>query len=157
FDPVNDRLWLVGDLVNRGPHSVGVLRRVMELGDGTVCVLGNHDLHLLATSIGIRAPTDNDTFGDVLDAPDRDMLLDWLRRRPLLHYDRASATVLVHAGIPPLWTLEQASREAARVEAHLGSEDWANALREMYGNSPRGWSDDLNETDKRRYTINALT
>ena len=94
FDPARDRLWLVGDLVNRGPASARVLRTLMELDDSIVCVLGNHDLHLLATTVVIRAPVAQDTFDDVLSAPDRDTLIDWLRRRPLLHQESATSRVL---------------------------------------------------------------
>jgi bis(5'-nucleosyl)-tetraphosphatase (symmetrical) len=156
FDPERDHLWLVGDLVNRGPDSVGVLRRVVGLAGAATCVLGNHDLHLLAVATGIRPPTADDTFIDVLDAPDAAELLDWLRRRPLLYHDAAAARVLVHAGIPPCWTLERALQEAARVEASLDGDDWPSALRDMYGRRPRAWSPELPAADKRRYTINAL-
>src|SRR5690606_23686380 len=96
FDPARDRLWLVGDLVNRGPDSLAALRRVIELGDAATTVLGNHDLHLLAAAAGIRRPSPRDTLRPVLEAPDRDALLDWLRRRPLLYHDEAAGCVLVH-------------------------------------------------------------
>lgn len=157
FRPSRDRLWLVGDLVNRGPDSLGVLRHVMRLGRSVTSVLGNHDLHLLATAAGGREISPGDTFGDVLDAPDAGRLIDWLRRRPLLHYDAAARRVLVHAGIPPGWTLAEARRQARDVERALRGPRWRAALRGMYGNEPSKWSDKLDGPSRRRYTINALT
>ncbi len=157
FRPSRDRLWLVGDLVNRGPDSLAVLRRVMGLGDSVTCVLGNHDLHLLATVAGRRELSPADTFGDVLDAPDLRDIVDWLRHRPLLHHDRNAKRVLVHAGIPPPWTVTQARAEAREVETLLRSRRWRYALRAMYGGEPSAWSAKLHGADRRRYTINALT
>ena len=157
FQPSRDRLWLVGDLVNRGPDSLSVLRRVIALGRSVTSVLGNHDLHLLATAAGGRDLSPADTFGAVLAAPDSKRLIDWLRRRPLLHYDPRARRVLVHAGIPPFWTLTQARQAARDVERALRGPKWRFALRDMYGNQPSKWRDDLDPTSKRRYTINALT
>ena len=117
FDPRRDRLWLVGDLVNRGPRSLDVLRWAAELGDRLTCVLGNHDLHLLARAEGLAAPKRRDTLGPVLTAPDRDELLGWLRTRPLLH--REGDHVLVHAGLFPSWTVAQAEGLAREVEQRL--------------------------------------
>jgi len=157
FRPSRDRLWLVGDLVNRGPDSLAVLRRVMRLGSSVTCVLGNHDLHLLATVAGRRELSPADTFHDVLEAPDVDRIVDWLRHRPLLHHDRQAKRVLVHAGIPPPWTVARARAEAREVEAFLRGRQWRSALREMYGGEPSAWSPKLKGADRRRYTINALT
>jgi len=157
FRPSRDTLWLVGDLVNRGPDSLAVLREVMRLGDSVVTVLGNHDLHLLATVAGGRAMSAGDTFADVLGAPDCGTVVDWLRRRPLLHYDAETRRVLVHAGIPPCWTLAQARAAASDVERALRGRTWRAALRTMYGNEPAAWSARLAPAEKRRYTINALT
>jgi bis(5'-nucleosyl)-tetraphosphatase (symmetrical) len=157
FRPARDRLWLVGDLVNRGPDSLGVMRRVMSLGRSVTCVLGNHDLHLLATVAGRRELSPADTFHDVLDAPDLDSIVDWLRHRPLLHYDAETRRVLVHAGIPPGWTVTEARAEAREVEAQLRGRRWRHALKEMYGNGPSAWSRKLRGDERRRYTINALT
>jgi bis(5'-nucleosyl)-tetraphosphatase (symmetrical) len=157
FDPSRDRLWLVGDLVNRGPESLSVLRRVAELGRSVTTVLGNHDLHLLAAAAGVRPPSAGDTLQPVLAAPDADELLDWLRRRPLLHYDRAGRRALVHAGIPPEWDLDQALRRAAEVEALLRGPHWRYGLEAMYGNDPPRWTQDLEYQSRVRYTINALT
>jgi len=157
FEPGRDHLWLVGDLVNRGPDSSGVLRRVIALGDAASCVLGNHDLHLLATAAGVRAIGSGDTFHDVLEAPDAQVLIDWLRHRPLLHWDRARDTVLVHAGIPPIWNENQAERHALEIETLLRGPRWRDLLSSMYGDGPLTWSRDLDDEDRRRYTINALT
>jgi bis(5'-nucleosyl)-tetraphosphatase (symmetrical) len=157
FRPSRDKLWLVGDLVNRGPDSLAVVRRVMGLGRSVVCVLGNHDLHLLATVAGRRELSPADTFQDVLEAPDAADIIDWLRHRPLLHYDRAARCVLVHAGIPPVWGVTQARHEAREVEQLLRGRQWRYALRSMYGGEPSRWSRKLSAVDRRRYTINALT
>ena len=157
FRPSRDRLWLVGDLVNRGPHSLGVLRRVIGLGRSVTCVLGNHDLHLLATVAGRREMSPADTFHDVLEAHDAEDLIDWMRHRPLLHHDAAARRVLVHAGIPPAWTVPQARAAAREVETLLRGRKWRYALRSMYGNEPTAWSKKLDLEERRRYTINALT
>ena len=157
FRPSRDRLWLVGDLVNRGPDSLGVIRQGMSLGRSVTCVLGNHDLHLLATVAGRRELSPADTFHDVLDAPDFGKIIDWLRRRPLLHYDPHVKRVLVHAGSPPDWNVAEARAEAREVEAQLRGRQWRHALKEMYGNGPSAWSRKLRGADRRRYTINALT
>jgi bis(5'-nucleosyl)-tetraphosphatase (symmetrical) len=157
FRPSRDRLWLVGDLVNRGPDSLAVLRRVIGLGRSVTCVLGNHDLHLLATVAGRRELSPADTFGEVLEAPDLESIVDWLRHRPLLHHDRSAKRLLVHAGIPPPWTVGEARAEARDVETQLRGRKWRYALREMYGGQPSAWSPKLRGADRRRYTINALT
>jgi bis(5'-nucleosyl)-tetraphosphatase (symmetrical) len=157
FDVQRDRLWLVGDLVNRGPESLGVLRTVMALGTSAVTVLGNHDLHLLATAAGAREPGPDDSFEAVLRAADRNELLDWLRRRPLLHHDARRNRVLVHAGIPPRWSLAVAADAAREVESLLHGRDWMQALAGMYGNTPTRWRTDMPRAERVRYTINALT
>ena len=154
-DPGTDRIWLAGDLVNRGPDSLGVLRRAM--GMGAECVLGNHDLHLLAVAQGARPCAASDTFGPVLAAPDRERLLDWLRRRPLLHHDEGIGWTMVHGGLPPDWDLATARRRAAEVEEVLAGERAAAFLAHLYGNEASveeaaecGWG-------HLRYTLNALT
>jgi bis(5'-nucleosyl)-tetraphosphatase (symmetrical) len=157
FEADTDHLWLVGDLVNRGPASLAVLRQVIGLGDAVTAVLGNHDLHLLAAAAGVRPVGDKDTFRDVLDAPDAAELLTWLRLRPLLHWDRKANRVLVHAGLPPGWSVKRAAKQAEQVEASLRGPDWQRGLSSMYGNGPNAWSERLNEEEQRRYTINALT
>lgn len=156
-DQGDDRLWLVGDLVNRGPESLRVLRRIVALGDRVTTVLGNHDLHLLATVAGLRANDGGDSFADVLAAPDRDELVEWLRRRPLVHHDAANARVLVHAGIPPPWSVAQTLEQAAEIEARLAGADWHAALRESYGPAPAQFSRKLDRRDRLRYTLSALT
>lgn len=155
FDPGSDRLWLVGDLVNGGPDSVEVLRWVRRHGDCTVTVLGNHDLHLLAVASGAVSMRDSDDFDDVLEASDRDELLGWLRRRPLVH--REGDTLMVHAGLLPEWTLEDAVSLAGEVEEVLRSESADRFLDEMYGNRPRGWRSALEGIDRLRVIVNACT
>ena len=157
FDPAKDRLWLVGDLVNRGPKSLEVLRHVVSLGDSVTTVLGNHDLHLLAVAAGVRKLSRTDTFGNVVKAKDADDLLHWLRHQPLLELDEKRNRLLVHAGLPPVWSVRRAFREATKVEERLQSDDWKKALAVMYGNSPRTWSKSLSSDMKLRYTVNALT
>ena len=136
FDPAGDSLWFTGDLVNRGPHSLEVLRFVRSLGDRAVVVLGNHDLHLLAVWYGYATEKRHDTLRQVLEAPDADELLDWLRRRPLMHLDRALGYALVHAGIHPSWTLEAALAYAREVEEALRLPDPSDYFRDLYGNEP---------------------
>jgi bis(5'-nucleosyl)-tetraphosphatase (symmetrical) len=155
FDPARDRLWLVGDLVNRGPQSVEVLRFVKGLGDACVTVLGNHDLHLLALAEGLAKPHRGDTLDGVLAAPDRDELLDWLRHRPLVW--REGDCLLVHAGLLPAWTVADALRLAAEAEAVLRAPDYAHFLERMYGNEPRAWDASLTGIERLRVIVNAFT
>ena len=157
FDRCRDRLWFVGDLVNRGPDSVEVLRFVRDLGERAVVVLGNHDLHLIATAAGVRPGRRSDTFGDVLDAPDRDELLQWLCRRPLMHRDAKLDFNMIHAGLPPAWSIAQAAALAREVESHLRGRERLALLQEMYGDQPDRWSADLHGGDRARFIINALT
>jgi len=155
FEPVRDRLWLVGDLVNRGPSSLAVLRRVMALGDAAVTVLGNHDLHLLAVAEGFRKPHRSDTLQGVLAAPDRREIFDWLRGRNLMHAEGGFA--LVHAGLLPAWTTTQALELAREVEAVLRGPDFQNFLGHMYGNQPDRWHDGLTGPHRLRVVVNAMT
>lgn len=157
FDPGADHLWFVGDLVNRGPRSRDVLMFVRSLGDRAVTVLGNHDLHLLAVANGFRQYHRHDTFHDILDAPDRDELLDWLRHRPLLHHDAALGVTMIHAGMPPQWDLGQARYCAVEVESALRAHDYGDYIGHMYGNEPDCWTDDLTGWDRLRVIINCLT
>ncbi len=157
FDPARDRLWFVGDLVNRGPKSLEVLRLVRDLGDRAITVLGNHDLHLLAAASGTRRPNPQDTFDDILSAPDRDLLIDWLRRLPLLHEDAALGVVMVHAGLAPQWTIARAQACATEVEAALRADDYRDFLAAMYGDRPDRWSDDLAGIDRLRFSLNCFT
>lgn len=149
FDPTADTLWLVGDLVNRGPRSVDVLRLIKGLGDQAVAVLGNHDLTLLAVAAGYVKPKRKDTFHSILDAPDREELLAWLRHRPLLHHDPLLGFTLIHAGLPPQWDLALAQGCAAAVEATLQGVDCHAFLKRMFGGEPVRWRDDLAGYDRR--------
>ncbi len=157
FDPAADTLWLVGDLVNRGPHSVEVLRLLHRLSERVVAVLGNHDLTLLAVAAGQVKPKRKDTFHTILEAPDRDELLDWLRRRPMLHHDAALGFTMVHAGLPPQWDLALAQRCAAELEIILRGPDWTKFMGRMFGGEPRCWREDLTGDDRLRFIVNALT
>ncbi len=155
FDASNDYLWFVGDLVNRGPRSLEVLRFVKELGDRAIVVLGNHDLNLLVVAAGVRKPHPEDTLDALLHAPDRDELLDWLRRQQLMHVDAGYA--MVHAGLLPQWNIAQALALAREAETALQGPDHGEFLRRMYGNEPAQWHDDLAGYDRLRIIINAMT
>lgn len=157
FNADADRLWFAGDLVNRGPRSLEVLRFVKALGDGAVTVLGNHDLHLLAVAAGARQSGANDTIGDILAAPDREELLDWLRTRPLMHRDAARGIVLVHAGLAPQWDIAAAEACAREVERELRSERIQELLAGMYGDQPDLWSEGLRGIERWRFSINCFT
>ena len=154
FRADRDRLWLVGDLVNRGPRSLEVLRFVRALGDNAVVVLGNHDLHLLAIACGCRPARRADTLDEILRAPDRDALLEWLATRPLAHFE--GGDLLVHAGVVPQWTVETTLGLAREVEYAL-RHDPRNLFDHMYGDEPDHWSADLEGTDRLRFAINVLT
>ncbi|MCA1924767.1 MAG: symmetrical bis(5'-nucleosyl)-tetraphosphatase [Thiobacillus sp.] len=155
FDAVADRLWFVGDLVNRGPDSLGVLRLIRDLGDAAICVLGNHDLHLLALAEGVGRAHKGDTLDAVLAAPDRDALLRWLRHRRLAWGERGF--LLVHAGVLPGWSAEAALAHAAEVEAVLQGAAYREFLEHMYGNAPTAWDDALTGMDRLRVIVNAFT
>lgn len=155
FDPARDRLWFVGDLVNRGPDSLRCLRFVKELGDSAICVLGNHDLHLICVAEGIERARPRDTLDEILAAPDRDELIGWLRARPLLHAEDRHA--LVHAGLLPEWTVERARELASEVERTLRGPGYRRLLERLYGDQPDRWSDELEGVDRLRTIVNAMT
>lgn len=157
FEPGQDRLWFVGDLVNRGPQSLEVLRYVRGLGETAVCVLGNHDLHLLALAAGNLREGDDHTLDAVVAAPDRDELLAWLRHRPLIHHDAELDFLMIHAGLPPQWDLTTALACAHEVEAVLRDDRHGEYFRHMYGNKPRRWRPDLRGMERWRFTTNCLT
>jgi bis(5'-nucleosyl)-tetraphosphatase (symmetrical) len=157
FNPARDRLWFVGDLVNRGPKSLETLRYVKGLGDAAVTVLGNHDLHLIAAASGHAPKNDDHTLDTVLTAPDRDELIDWLCQRPLLHHDATLGFTLLHAGVPPQWDLELAQACASEVEAVLRGPRRQEFLQQMYGNKPRKWKQDLAGIDRLRFITNCFT
>ncbi|WP_043527942.1 symmetrical bis(5'-nucleosyl)-tetraphosphatase [Litchfieldella xinjiangensis] len=155
FDPGRDCLWLVGDLVNRGPGSLECLRETWALGDAARVVLGNHDLHLLAVARGGARLKRNDTLQSILDAPDREPLLDWLQSQPLMVTQ--DEWVMTHAGLLPQWTVPQATLLAREIEQHLTGEQGGDFLERMYGNDPDLWRDDLAGVGRLRFIVNAFT
>ena len=155
FDPPRDRLWFVGDLVNRGEQSLEVLRFVKGLGDSAVVVLGNHDLHLVMQAEGYGKANREDTLDAVLAAPDRDELMAWLRSRPLFHVEDGYA--MVHAGLLPQWTVEQAQVLSDEVGAVLNAANYREFLANMWGSEPVSWHDDLVGWDRLRVVVNAMT
>lgn len=158
FDPAKDRLWLVGDLVNRGPSSLETLRYLYSIREALVCVLGNHDLHLLAAASNVERLKRGDTLREILDAPDSAQLLHWLRQQKLVHYDEHRNTVLVHAGIPPQWSVRKALRYAGEVEAALRDDNlYQPFLDGMYGNEPNKWDKDLHGVTRLRVITNYFT
>ncbi len=157
FDRRRDTLWFTGDLVNRGPDSLGVLRFVADLDERAVCVLGNHDLHLLAVAHGQRKLRPKDTLRSVLEAPDRDALLDWLRHRPLLYRDDDRGVSLIHAGLPPQWPLAEAQRHARALEAELQGPNFVAHLADITHKTCRRWLPSGPTQARRRYTAGCLT
>jgi bis(5'-nucleosyl)-tetraphosphatase (symmetrical) len=154
FRAEQDRLWFVGDLVNRGPASLEVLRFVRALADAAVVVLGNHDFHLLCLAEGFAKKRPDDTLDEMLAAPDAPQLLQWLRARPLMHVEAGYA--MVHAGLLPQWSLDRAQALAREVEAALRGEGYRDFLAHLYGSQPRVWRDDLRGWDRLRVIVNAL-
>lgn len=155
FHPSRDRLWLVGDLVNRGPDSLGVLRHLKELGSSAQIVLGNHDLFLLAVAEGTLPLRPQDTLHEVLASPDRDDLLSWLRQRPL-HY-REGTYLMIHAGLLPQWTVEETVEYAREVEKVLTGPDHRQFLRHLFHDPPRSWSDSLRGWERLTTITRVLT
>lgn len=157
FDPARDRLWLLGDLINRGRRNLEVVRLIMSFGSSAVTVLGNHDLHFLAIALGGHSPNRADTFHDVLQAPDVGDITDWYRNQPLLFADTNLGYAMTHAGIPHIWTLAQASIHAQEVEAVLRTDAHRAYFAELYGNRPDHWQDDLSGMDRLRLITNYFT
>ena len=155
FDPANDCLWLVGDLVNRGPRSLETLRFVRGLGNAAVVVLGNHDLALLMVAEGFGKRGKGDTVDDILNAPDRDELLDWVRCQPLCHV--AAGYCMVHAGLLPQWSVVQARELADEVSLALQADNWREFLANMWGSEPAAWDDRLTGWPRLRVIVNAMT
>jgi bis(5'-nucleosyl)-tetraphosphatase (symmetrical) len=155
FDPAHDRLWFVGDLVNRGPKSLEVLRLVRELGDSAIVVLGNHDLHLVTQHEGFERRREDDTFVDVLGSPDAKELVDWLRCRPMMHAEGNWA--MVHAGLLPQWSIPSSLSLAKEVEAMLRAPNYRDFLANMYGSKPERWDESLAGWDRLRVIVNAMT
>ena len=155
YSPSRDRIVVLGDLVNRGPASLAVLRRLAGFGDAATCLLGNHDLHLLAVAHGVRERHRSDSFEDVLAAPDLAHWIDWVRRQPLAHVE--AGWLCVHAGVVPQWDAAQTLALAAEVQTLLAGPDLRGFLQVMYGNEPRQWRDDLAGAERWRFVINTLT
>ncbi len=155
FNEHTDQLWFAGDLVNRGPKSLETLRFVKSLGDSAISVLGNHDMHLLASSCMPKLPAKRDSLAPILEAPDRDELIDWLRYRPLFHYN--DGFCLLHAGIPPQWDFKTTKDMALIAEATLRSQDYFLFLKQMYGNKPDIWMPGLKGMPRLRFIINCFT
>lgn len=150
-----DTLWFVGDAVNRGPDSLAMLRWLHQHQDSIAIVLGNHDLHLLAAAEGATRPRRRDTFGDILAAPDRDILCGWLRRQPLAH--QAQGWLMVHAGVLPMWDAAQTIALAGEAQRLIAGEQWRTFARDMYGNTPAAWDESLTGAARARAIVNALT
>lgn len=155
FDPSRDKVWFTGDLVNRGPKSLEVLRFIKSLDNSATTVLGNHDLHLLATSQKIGKPKNKDTLQEILDAPDKIELLEWLRHQPLFHYEDNFG--LFHAGLPPQWDLKMTKALASEAEEVLRGNKFDGFLKQMYGNMPDKWSNSLKGWDRIRFIVNCFT
>lgn len=155
FSPSRDRLWLLGDLVNRGPDSLGVLRRLRDLGDAAVCLLGNHDWHLLAVAAGVRPKHRTDTLDAILDAPDRDAWLAWLRDRRMAA--EAHGWLMLHAGVAPAWTRDETLALAGALERALRDEPARDLLAVLFGNEPSRWEDVSTDDERLRFTLNVLT
>lgn len=155
FDPTQDQLWLTGDLVNRGPHSLETLRFIKNLGNSAVSVLGNHDLHLIATVASLNKTGKKDTLGPIIRAPDCHELINWLRQQPLFYYN--DQYCMLHAGIPPQWDFEQTKLMAQSVEQTIQGNDYQRFFRSMYGDKPTIWQDDLPRSEKLRFAVNCFT
>ncbi|SET60743.1 Bis(5'nucleosyl)-tetraphosphatase, ApaH [Marinobacter segnicrescens] len=157
FSPSRDRLWVAGDIINRGPSSLESLRYIRNLGSSAVVVLGNHDLHLLAVALGGHNVKKKDTLHDILDAPDHDDLLGWLLQQNICVHDSQRNFIMAHAGLPHIWSVEQGVALARELEAVLRGPDVEDYFREMYGNYPERWQDDLQGMDRWRMITNYFT
>lgn len=157
FDPASDTLLFAGDLVNRGPKSLEVLRFVKSLGNAANSVLGNHDLHLLAVSQNNHSHASGKSLDAIFEAQDKTELLDWLRHRPLLIHDEQLECTVIHAGLPPQWTLNDARLHAKELEATLQGESFSNFCAQMYGNKPKKWNQELEGIDRLRFITNCFT
>ncbi|SNC63748.1 Bis(5'nucleosyl)-tetraphosphatase, ApaH [Marinobacter sp. es.048] len=157
FSPSRDRLWVAGDLINRGPSSLATLRYIETLGDSAVVVLGNHDLHLLAVSLGGHQTRRKDTLADILEAPDHDRLVNWLRQQNLCVHDPDRNLVMTHAGLPHIWTVSQAMARAQEVEAVIRGDAAEEYFTHMYGNQPERWDETLQGMDRWRVITNYFT
>ncbi len=157
YNPEQDQLWFAGDLINRGPESLATLRFVYSLGDKARVVLGNHDLHLLALSRGFGRLKKSDTLKEILNAPDRDQLLDWLQSQPLCYFDQTLNTVMTHAGIPPCWDLSQTLSYSQEVTDTLTGDHADDFFNIMYGSDPHQWDNSVSGMERLRIIVNYLT
>jgi len=157
FNPNKDHLWFAGDLVNRGPDSLETLRFVKQLGDRASVVLGNHDLHLLACGLADRSTKNSDTLNPILRAKDSKKLLNWLRKQPLIHHDKKLGYTMLHAGLPPQWSIKKARKRAKEVHKILRGKHYATFLNNMYGNEPTEWDNTLAKIPRLRFITNCLT
>lgn len=155
FSPSRDHLYVLGDLVNRGPDSLGVLRRLRGLGASATCLLGNHDIHLLAVASGVRAAHRSDTLEPILQAPDREEWVDWVRQRRVAVHEHG--WLMVHAGVAPQWDLPLTLSLAQKLESRLQGDDLKTFLQSVFGNEPSRWHEDLRGADRWRFAINAFT
>lgn len=155
FSASRDHIFVLGDLVNRGPQSLETLRRLRGFGASATCLLGNHDLNLLAVAQGVRKPHKGDTIAEILDAPDREEWLDWLRQRRMAVF--AHGWLMLHAGVVPQWDVAQTLRLAGEVETLLRSDALAAFLPQMYGDQPARWSESLAGVERARFVVNVLT
>ncbi len=157
FDRQNDQVWFVGDLVNRGPQSIETVQYIRSLGDAAKCVLGNHDIHLIACYCGLQKCKPNSSLNAILQHQHATQIIDWLRQQPLLYIDANIDWLMVHAGLLPQWSLPIAQRCAHEVEQQLRSDQYADFLQHAYGNHPNQWHPDLNNRDRWRLILNAFT
>ncbi|OUR84220.1 bis(5'-nucleosyl)-tetraphosphatase (symmetrical) [Cycloclasticus sp. 46_120_T64] len=157
FDPSQDQLWFAGDMINRGPQSLEVLRFIKALGDSARCVLGNHECHFLAVAYGHKKPHKADTFKQIIEAEDADSLIQWLRFQPFFYQDRKLGYSMLHAGVPAQWSLTDTQAYAKELEAVIQGDQLQSFLAVMYGNQPDLWNDELGGDDRLRFIINSFT
>ncbi len=157
FDERNDQLWFAGDIINRGAMSLDCIEFAMSLGKNATTVLGNHDLHMLAVVAGMRPQHRKDTFEEIIKSEHADQIYSWLRRQHLMVHDKETGFAMVHAGLPPQWSLGQALELARETRAMINSDEFEDFLPEMYGNEPESWSDNLQDISRHRFVINAFT
>jgi len=157
FDPLNDRLWLAGDMINRGPDSLATMQFILDHQQQIQCVLGNHDIHFLAVAFECHEKNPKDTFDDILNSQQKDEIVTWLTKQPLAHFDRSLQTLMVHAGLPFQWSKNEVLEHAREVSNKIQSASCYQFYRSMYGNLPDNWQDDLQGMARLRYITNALT
>ena len=157
FDESNDRLWFAGDIVNRGPDSLEVLNFIIKLGDSAITALGNHDLHLISIAEGITQQHKLDTLTSILTSPDKKKLIEWLRQQPFMHHDKDLNFSLIHAGLPPQWEIQQALEFSSELTQILRADNYFSFIKDMYGNTPNVWNDNLTGNDRLRYIVNCFT